>query len=94
MKENTLQGIMGTLGLRLFNDNIDDSGKREEGMLSQIEDARREWLSARSYFDSVLDPDLVEHAVYVNQAAEKRYMFLLKQAKEQGIKSNPPFRLE
>lgn len=94
MKENALQGIMDTLGLRWFDDNQQRINQEQEGMLTQIEDARREWLSARTYFNSVLDPDLVEHAVYVNQAAEKRYMYLLKQAKEQNIRSNHPLRVE
>jgi hypothetical protein len=57
-------------------------------LLALVEEARREWEDARGYFNSVSDPDLIDHAVYVNQAAEKRFMYLLKQARSQGIQSS------
>ncbi|MBT9152757.1 MAG: hypothetical protein DDT35_00979 [Firmicutes bacterium] len=31
---------------------------------------------------------LIDHAVYVSQAAEKRYMYLRKQARIQGLNSS------
>ena len=92
MKENALQSMMGSLGLRWFS--VDGTDREEQDLLSQIEDARREWLQAKAYFDSVLEPDLVEHAVYVTQAAEKRYMYLLRQARTQGLVSAYPLRVE
>lgn len=54
-----------------------------------IEQARQEWLSAQRYYNSVSDKDLVDHAVYMMQAAEKKYMYLLKQARRQGITYSP-----
>jgi hypothetical protein len=92
LKENALQSVIGSLGLRWLVD--EDIHQEDQGILSLIEDARREWLQARAYFDSVLEPDLVEHAVYVSKAAETRYMYLLKQAREQGLKSQYPLRIE
>lgn len=47
----------------------------------QVEEARREWLAARTYFENVTDPDLVDHAIAVLAAAEKKYMVLLKHAR-------------
>jgi hypothetical protein len=54
-----------------------------------IEQARQEWLSAQSYYNSVSDSDLVDHAVYTMQAAEKKYMYLLKKARREGITYSP-----
>ncbi|HHV61359.1 MAG TPA: YaaL family protein [Firmicutes bacterium] len=49
-----------------------------------VEKARREWLLAKSYFNSVTDPDLVDHAIYAARAAEKKYIYLLKKARQEG----------
>lgn len=49
--------------------------------------AREEWVAARNYFDNVADPDLVDHAIYLLEAAERKYMYLLKRAKREGLDS-------
>lgn len=48
--------------------------------------ARAEWLAARTYFDNVTDPDLIDHAIYSIEAAERKYMYLLRHAEEFGYK--------
>lgn len=53
-----------------------------------VERARRDWLQARSYFDNVTDPDLVDHAIYCVEAAEKKYVYLLKKARSEGLRIN------
>lgn len=50
-----------------------------------VEQARQEYLNAQYYYDTVTDEDLIDHAVYLMHAAEKKYMYLLKQARAQGI---------
>lgn len=55
-----------------------------------VEQAWREWQAARNYFDAVSDPDLVDHAIYLVEAAERKYGYLIKQAKAEGIGSSPP----
>lgn len=54
-----------------------------------VEQARQEWVSAQNYYNSVSDKDLVDHAVYTMQAAEKKYMYLLKKARQEGITYSP-----
>lgn len=46
-----------------------------------VEEARREWMLARRYFETVSEPELVEHAAYLIKATERRYMFLLRLAR-------------
>lgn len=63
----------------------------EADLSDKVEAARQEWAMALRYYDSVSDPDLVDHAVYQIQAAEKKYTFLLKLAREKGITHSPYF---
>jgi len=54
-----------------------------------VEEARREWLDAQYYYNTVTDQDLIDHAVYLMQAAEKKYIYLLKQARNAGAVYSP-----
>ncbi|MBS3874144.1 MAG: YaaL family protein [Firmicutes bacterium] len=85
MESNFLASVISSLGssLGIAKSEIVDRASSE--MLTLLSSAHQEWVAARQYFDHVSDPDLIDHAVYVNQAAEKRYMYLLKQARSQGI---------
>jgi len=49
-----------------------------------IEQARQEWVNARTFFDNVVDPDLVDYAIYSIEAAERKYMYLLRKARKQN----------
>jgi hypothetical protein len=62
-----------------------DDDKSSE-LLDSVENARKQWLSTKVYFDNVTDPDLIDHAIYTMTAAERRYIYLLRAAKEQGLK--------
>lgn len=63
-------------------------GKDE--FLVAVEQARAEWLAAKTYFDNVTDPDLVDHAIYSIEASERKYMYLLKRASALGYGIAPP----
>jgi hypothetical protein len=54
-------------------------------LVNEIEIARREWHSAQIYFDSVSEPALVDHAIYMVEASQKKYCYLLRQARQQNI---------
>lgn len=54
--------------------------------LKTVEKARRDWLEAKEFFQFVTDPDLVDHAIHAIDAAEKKYMYLLKKARQEGIR--------
>lgn len=85
---NKMQGIMDRVDGMLTEDDMGDSMEvEEEDLVKQaVENARRELLAARSYFDNVSDPDMVDHAIYALQAAEKKYTYLLKYAREKGYR--------
>lgn len=91
---NVFSNVLNNIGVKfnLVEDVVQDTAHTE--MLSLVEEARKEWVAAKNYFDNVLDPDLIDHAVYVSQAAEKRYMYLLKQARSQNVVARSPVRME
>lgn len=54
---------------------------REE-LANMVNSAKQEWLDAQSYFNQAVEPDLVDHAIVSLQAAERKYMYWLKQMKK------------
>ncbi len=46
----------------------------------QVQQALNDWKAAAAYFESVADPELVDYAVYGMEAAQKRYIYLLRSA--------------
>lgn len=52
-----------------------------EKLQVEIEQAREEWAIARQHIDHVSDPELIDHAIYYLEAAERKYGFLLREAK-------------
>jgi hypothetical protein len=48
-----------------------------------VEIARQELQTAQSLFNYVTENDLIDHAIFKMNAAERRYIFLLKEARSQ-----------
>lgn len=71
----------------LLNQIIKAEGYRkkqaEEKYWRLVEEAKKDWQEARAYFNTVTEPELVDHAIYALGAAEKRYVYLLKKAREE-----------
>lgn len=53
---------------------------REE-LANIVDAAKEEWQAAQNYFNQASDPELVDHAILCVQAAERKYMYWLKQLK-------------
>lgn len=56
--------------------------RREDELIREIWQAHRDWKIAGHKFQQALDPDQIDYAIYIMEAAEKRYEMLLRQAKE------------
>ncbi len=83
-----MQGIPGSIGhmlskmaAHLVLDNPESKLQRAPDLNDSVEQAKIEWMSARAYFEQVTDPELVDYAIYQVKAAERRYMYLLGQAR-------------
>jgi hypothetical protein len=77
-----------TLGLfkRLFEIfRLQEKVETLPDLLEDLEQAWREWKHARLYFNNVTDPDLIDYAIFNMGATEKKYIYLLKRARETGI---------
>jgi hypothetical protein len=57
-----------------------------QGFYESVNQARDEWNNARQLFNDVSDPDLIDYAIYREEAARRRYMYLLKQARLEAAK--------
>ncbi len=81
-----ISGKVRDLAGRLFDDGTEmlpsEPGTigREELTLV-IDAAKQEWLAAQEYFNAAIEPELVDHAILTLQAAERKYMYWLKQIK-------------
>jgi len=60
-----------------------DNHTAQMDLRQQVENAKNEWLAARFYFNNLTDPELIDYAIYTLEAAERKYMYLLKQLKSQ-----------
>lgn len=83
---NIKEKVLNYLKNELLLEPIQEQQSRNEySLLSQIKKARNEWEQAKSYFEQVVDPDLVDHAIYAMEAAEKKYMYLLGKARKEAV---------
>jgi hypothetical protein len=72
-------------------DNL-GAGDNEKDFFEMVAEAKRDWQSAMDYFNHVTDPDLVDHAIHAMEAAERKYTYLLKKARQEGYRL--PVRLD
>ncbi|MGI6575879.1 MAG: YaaL family protein [bacterium] len=77
-------------GLRsITNRFLVGTGEVEEScpdLLKAVDQAQREWDNAKTFFESVTDADLVDYAIFQMQAAQRRYIYLLRQAQKEGLR--------
>lgn len=72
----------------IFDTNSKEGPKPSTDLIELVEQARQEWLKAQYIYNTVLDDDLIDYASYLIQSTEKRYMYLLKLARQEGITEN------
>lgn len=54
----------------------------EDDLADKVRLAKDEWTAAQIYFNQAIEPELVDHAILSLQAAERKYMYWLKQMKD------------
>ncbi|MGI6225377.1 MAG: YaaL family protein [Peptococcales bacterium] len=80
--------------LRQFKDNflptveVNENAEKIPTLVELVNKAKEEWHDARNLFQEVTDPDLIDHAIYRMESAEKRYMYLLKIAHTEKVVNN------
>ncbi|HHV72088.1 MAG TPA: YaaL family protein [Clostridia bacterium] len=90
MKEKIV-GLISTISNKIVSGLEDEGGLghyHHPSLAETVEQAKQEWINAKRYFESVSDPELVDYSIYVLEAAERKYMYLLKKAREEGIRAD------
>jgi Protein of unknown function (DUF2508) len=82
-KKPSLFGIIFKNFKGLFQ--LKNTGEKLPDLIEDLEQAWREWRHARLYFNNVTDPDLIDYAIFNMGATEKKYIYLLKRAREIGV---------
>ena len=60
----------------------------KENIIKEIKKAQTDVAVAEKFFQFVSDPELVDVAIYNLEAKKSRYRYLIKIAKEKGIKKS------
>lgn len=60
--------------------------KEKSKIITEIKRAQLDVKTAENFFDVVTDPELIDVAIYELEAKKSRYQYLIKIAKEKGIK--------
>ena len=61
---------------------------QDDILLNEINKTKLALESANSNFENVIDPDLIDCYIFEVNAVQKRYKFLLRQAKEMDSNSD------
>lgn len=76
-------------GVKRFLDNFKihkdvNTNSNNNDLYINLENAKKEWEEAKNIFENVSEPDLVDYAIYNVEAAEKKYVYLLRQIKNEN----------
>lgn len=74
-----LSAVMG-MHVRRMIEMLRAQEEPPPGLAELAECARLEWQAAQAQFNEVRETDLVDHAIFRLQAAERHYIYLLRQA--------------
>lgn len=92
IKNKTRRGIGFNKNLNQFmskfkNNFATNEISEDERFLKQLSQALEEWENAELYFQSVTEPDLIDYAIHKMEASRTKYVYLLKQAREMGVRA-------
>jgi hypothetical protein len=78
------------LGILISDDNYSDE---QVNLFHAIEDVILELDISRNYFNAVSDPNLVDYAIYMEDAAKAKYAYLLAEAKRLNLKIDYSYKM-
>lgn len=75
--------VLKELSSKIFVEQNDETVEAPEiNWVDEVNNAHQDWIVAQKHFEWATDTDLVDQAIYAEVAAQKRYTYLLKKAKE------------
>ncbi|NLC68990.1 MAG: YaaL family protein [Clostridiaceae bacterium] len=60
--------------------------EEDDMLIENIRSARNEWLNANSNLQHVCENEIIDYYTYLLKAAQVKYEYFLKKAKEKGVK--------
>jgi hypothetical protein len=72
---------------KFFLEDEQNISTPEFALEEEIKKSYQEWQKAQQYFECVTEPELIDHAIFLEEAAKRKYIYLLNKAKNQGISS-------
>ncbi|MCX7712024.1 MAG: YaaL family protein [Clostridia bacterium] len=94
-RSHTIKKERNSFFERLFNFNLSKSRPREElqaqseevrELIESINNAKREWERATRNFEYADSQESIDYYTYIIKANEVMYEYLLKKAKEKGLR--------
>lgn len=67
-------------------DRLKNSSAESEKIIKEIKQAQNDIKNAENFFQNVTDIELIDVAIYELEAKKSKYQYLIKIAKEKGIK--------
>ncbi|MBC5998395.1 DUF2508 family protein [Romboutsia ilealis] len=67
-------------------DRLKNSSIESEKIINEIKQAQNDIKNAENFFQNVTDIELIDVAIYELEAKKSKYQYLIKIAKERGIK--------
>lgn len=80
-----MNDIQRKISLKNIFENYKAKKESSKDEITIIENAKKEWEDAKNIFENVTQPDLVDYAIYKVEAAEQKYVYLLKQFKSNNF---------
>jgi hypothetical protein len=74
--------------LHVYETNSSFTPEEQEEFFQNLRKAHDEWVRAQNLFDHAVDPELIDYMISMMDAAEKKYRYLLKLARKQGLQLN------
>ncbi|HEY8345784.1 MAG TPA: DUF2508 family protein [Symbiobacteriaceae bacterium] len=90
-----LASLWQQLVSRLTGRTEEPDRKEEQELVEQVAAAHREWQAAKAHFQMVSEPELVDHAIFHLEAAQRKYIYLLnlvrRRRQQMGRKGDAPW---
>ena len=80
-----MNDVQRKISIKSIIESFKKNKSADEEMFKSIENAKREWEDAKNIFENVSHPDLVDYAIYKVEAAEQKYIYLLKQFRSNNL---------
>ncbi|HOQ00113.1 MAG TPA: DUF2508 family protein [Acetivibrio clariflavus] len=85
-KSYIFQRVFNFLNIIKSNEFTEKDAFETQNLIDSITKAKKEWIEASEDFNYAVDKEMIDYFTYKIKAYEARYEYLLRIAKEKGIK--------